>query len=196
MNIIEHYDLLIDEGNDPFRDPPVLQEYMNRWDGQVFLDLMRLDKTESVLEIGVGTGRIAAKVAPRCLQFTGIDISSKTIKRASINLAVHTNIRLICDDFLKHRFDATYDVIYSSLTMMHFEDKQKVIEKVDSLLSAGGIFCLSIDKNQSTQIDMGNRKITVFPDTADHIVSLVEKTKMNVTEVKEIENAFIIVCSK
>lgn len=80
--------------------------------------------------------------------------------------------------------------------MMHFEDKQKVIKKVDSLLKTGGIFCLSIDKNQSKYIDMGNRKVKVFPDTTDDIVSFVKKTKMNVVCVREVENAFIIVCNK
>ena len=92
VNVVMHYDMLVDEENDPFRDPTALQEYMNRWDGQVFLDFMQLNKTKNVLEIGVGTGRIATKVAPHCLQFTGIDISSKTIERARINLAAHSNI--------------------------------------------------------------------------------------------------------
>lgn len=196
MDIVKHYDLLIDEENDPFRDPPVLQEYMNKWDGQIFVDFMQLDKTKTVLEIGVGTGRIAAKVAPHCLHFTGIDISPKTIERARINLAAYSNIFLVCDNFLNYCFETNYDVIYSSLTMMHFEDKQQVIEKVDSLLKASGVFCLSIDKNQSDYIDMGSRKVTVFPDTHDNITSFVEKTKMKVVCVREIENAYIIVCSK
>lgn len=196
MDIIKHYDMLIDEENDLFRDPPVLQEYMNKWDGQIFLDFMQLDKAKTVLEIGVGTGRIAAKVAPNCFHFTGIDISPKTIERARINLAAHSNIFLVCDDFLNYRFETTFDVVYSSLIMMHFEDKQKVIEKVDSLLKNGGVFCLSIDKNKSNYIDLENRKVTVFPDTTDNIIFLVEKTKMEVVCVKEIENTFIIVCNK
>ena len=29
MSVIDHYDQLIEENNDAFRDPPVLQEYMN-----------------------------------------------------------------------------------------------------------------------------------------------------------------------
>lgn len=89
MNVIKHYDLLIDEGNDAFRDPPALQEYMNKWDGRNFIESMALDKKKTVLEIGIGTGRIADKVAPLCLRLTGIDISSKTIERAIINLNVH-----------------------------------------------------------------------------------------------------------
>ena len=60
--ITMHYDLLIDEGNDPFRDPPVLQEYMDRWDGQALIDAMALRKEKTVLEIGIGTGRIAKRL--------------------------------------------------------------------------------------------------------------------------------------
>lgn len=42
VDIVKHYDVRIDEGNDPFRDTPVLQEYMNPWDGQMILDLMQI----------------------------------------------------------------------------------------------------------------------------------------------------------
>ena len=40
MDMRSHYDLLIEENNDPFRDPPALQKYMESWDGQLFLDLI------------------------------------------------------------------------------------------------------------------------------------------------------------
>lgn len=196
MDIVKHYDMLIDENNDPFRDPPVLQEYMNKWDGQVFINSLKLDKTKTVLEIGIGTGRLAAKIAPHCLQLTGIDISPKTIERARINLEINPNIVFICADFLRYNFENTYDIIYSSLTVMHFENKQKFIEKVDSLLNIGGIFCLSIDKNQSKYIDMGSRRVRIFPDTVESIVSLMDKSKMKKVSVQEIENAYIITYNK
>ena len=75
MDVRTHYDLLIEENNDPYRDPPALQKYMELWDGQVFLDLMELNPSKTVLEIGIGTGRLAAKTAERCMHLTGIDIS-------------------------------------------------------------------------------------------------------------------------
>lgn len=34
MNVTAHYDHLIDKDNDPFPDPLLMQEYMNKWDGQ------------------------------------------------------------------------------------------------------------------------------------------------------------------
>ena len=42
MDIVKHYDMRIDEGNDLFRDTPVLQDYMNPWDGKMILDLMHI----------------------------------------------------------------------------------------------------------------------------------------------------------
>ena len=30
--IIQHYDLLIDENNDPVHDPKPLRDYMDKWD--------------------------------------------------------------------------------------------------------------------------------------------------------------------
>lgn len=196
MDVITHYDLLIDESNDPFRDTLLMQEYMNQWDGNVFLEALKPDKNKNVLEIGIGTGRIAVKVAPRCMHLTGIDISPKTIERAKENLKEHTNISFICNDFVSYNFTDTFDIIYSSLTMMHFENKGQVITKVASLLKSGGRFCLSIDKCQDEFIDMGTRKVRIYPDTLDNIIALINASMMTVESVFEIENAYIIVNNK
>ena len=99
-SVTHHYDLLIDENNDPVHDPKPLRDYMDKWDGQVFINKMELDKNKSVLEVGVGTGRLAVRVAPLCGKFIGIDISPKTIDRAKENLAEYRNVKLICADYL------------------------------------------------------------------------------------------------
>lgn len=196
MDVITHYDLLIDEDNDPFRDPPMLQKYMSQWDGERFIEALELNENKKVLEIGIGTGRIAVRVAPLCMTLTGIDISPKTIERAKENLKEHTNIVFVCDDFNDYQFSETFDVIYSSLTMMHFRHKKQVIAKIDTLLNKDGIFCLSIDKNQSEYIDMGTRKVRVYPDTLENMKLLIKTTAMSVAMVIETDNAYIIVSTK
>lgn len=195
-NVIEHYNKLIDENNDPVHDPKPLRDYMDKWDGQKFIESMQLDKNKSVLEIGVGTGRLAMKVAPNCKRLVGIDISPKTIERAFENLSSYPNIALVCGDFLSFEFDEQFDIIYSSLTFMHIEDTASAIQKIASLLDNNGCFVLSIDKSQSDFIDMGTRRVKIYPDNPTDICHFIANANLEPTDQFETENAHVIVSKK
>lgn len=158
FSIVSHYNSLIDENNNPVHDQKPLRDYMDKWDGPEFIEKMCLDENKSALEVGVGTGRLAIYIAPLCGEFCGIDISPRAIERAQENLTGLRNISLICGDFLSYEFDRSFDVIYSSLTLMHIEDKQRVIDKITGLLICADRFVLSIDKNPSEYIDNSVRK--------------------------------------
>lgn len=196
ISVIEHYDLLIDDNNDPVHDPKPLQAYMDKWDGQDFIDKMNLDKDKSVLEIGIGTGRLAVRIAPLCGKFCGVDISPKTIERAKENLAEHDNVKLLCSDFLTLEIPHSFNVIFSSLTFMHIEEKQSAVNKVASLLKNGGRFVLSIDKNRDRFIDIGTRKIKVFPDTLEKMKTYITNSNLLLIEQYETEFAHILVAVK
>ncbi|MDD4494839.1 MAG: class I SAM-dependent methyltransferase, partial [Eubacteriales bacterium] len=174
-----------------------------KWDGEAFIDAMQLAPEKSVLEIGVGTGRLALRVCGKCGSFTGIDISPKTVERAKTNLQnsfenlqEYKNINLICGNFLTYSFTETFDVIYSSLSFMHIKDKGAAIQKAADLLIRGGRFVLSIDKNQQTEIDYGTRKISVYPDTPDEINSLLTKVGLIIEKQFETEFAVIFTARK
>lgn len=196
MNTVTHYDLLIDENNDPVHDPEPLRAYMDKWDGPEFIRKMNLDSTKSVLEIGVGTGRLAVRVAPLCGAFYGIDLSPKTIQRAKENLSALQNVSLICGDFMSYAFRSSFDVIYSSLTFMHIEDKQKAVTITADLLNNSGRFVLSIDKNPSEFIDAGTRKLKIYPDTADKIAGYIQAAGLTILEQYDTEFATIFVAQK
>lgn len=194
--VIDHYDKLIEENNDPFYDPKPLREYMDKWDGLDFIKEMQLATDKKVLEIGIGTGRIANRVAPLCKTLVGIDISPKTIKKAKENLIKYNNIILYCADFMKYDFDCLFDVIYSSLTFMHIKEKQMAISKVAKLMKSNARLVLSIDKNQSEYIQMDNRKIKIYPDNRDEICSYIEKADLQLKKQYETEFAYIFVAIK
>ncbi len=196
MSVIEHYDKLIDENNDPLYDPEPLKEYMDKWDGQVFIDSMKLDKTKTVLEIGVGTGRLAVKTTPLCKKFIGIDISPKTIDKAKYNLSQYQNTVLICADFMTYNFDTTFDVVYSSLTFMHIGNKQKCVNKIYSLLKSNSLFVLSIDKNQNKYIECGDRKIEIYPDNLSDTKVYITNSGLTLLDCIETEFAYILVALK
>jgi 2-polyprenyl-3-methyl-5-hydroxy-6-metoxy-1,4-benzoquinol methylase len=115
----EHYDLLIREGNDP------------------------------VLEIGVGTGRLALKVlAAGCRRFTGIDLSPLTAERAREHLKEFKNALILCGDFLSNEFCESYDILYCSLSLFHFQNKAAFVENAESLLRPGGRLVVSIPRKK------------------------------------------------
>lgn len=195
-DVIRHYDLMIDENNDPVHDPEPLREYMDKWYGQQFIDLLQLTKGKSVLEIGVGTGRLAVRVAPECREIFGIDLSPKTAERAKENLKKQTNVTLVCGDFMSYEFGRKFDVIYSSLTFMHIKDKQAAINKVKTLLNISGRFVLSIDKIQSDTIEYGTRKIKIHPDRKEDIAEYINQSGMSLIKVFETELAEIFAAAK
>ena len=195
-DVIEHYNKLIDENNDPARDPKPLKDYMDKWDGKKFIECMQLDKRKSVLEIGVGTGRLATKIAQNCKSLCGIDISEKTIQRATENLSIYSNINLICGDFMSFEFEEQFDVIYSSLTFMHIQEKLSAVQKITALLRNDGLFVLSIDKNQNEFIDMGDRKIKIYPDNPNDIRNYLSISKLEIVNEFETEYAYITVSRK
>ena len=173
--VIEHYDLLAEEGDDPVHDPQFLKDYMDKWDGQRFIEKLNLEKTKEVLEIGVGTGRLAVRTVPLCGCFFGIDISAKTIELAKKNLAEWDNAVLLCGDFMTYTFPQTFDVIYSSLTFMHIEAKQIALNKVAGLLKDG--------------------KVRVFPDNPDEMATKMERAGLKMIEQYETEFAHVFVAN-
>jgi len=198
LDMLAHYNALIDVNNDPVHDPEPIKQYMDKWDGQDFIDELQLTPDKSVLEIGVGTGRLAVKFCDKCKEFTGIDISPKTIERAGENLKSFSNATLVCADFTEYDFggalSGSFDVVYSSLTFMHIKDKQKAINIVSNLLKPNGRFVLSTDKNMQTEIDYGSRKITVYPDKPEKTVMYIKNSGLQLEKqfATEFANIFVI----
>ena len=189
----EHYDRLIEEENDPFRDPPALRAYMDGWDGAAFIEAMALTAVCDVLEIGVGTGRLAARVAPHCRRFVGIDLSPLTVTRARENLEGQGNVTLICGDFLTEAFFESFDVIYSSLTFMHIEDTVGAIAKAAALLRKNGRFILSIDKEREEFLDFGTRRVRLYPDEPQAVRRAIATAGLVLAGTLEAPHAYIFV---
>lgn len=197
MNTIEHYDNLIDENNDPVRDPEILKQHMDKWDGQKFIDALELSNDKDVLEIGIGTGRIAVKTASRCATLYGIDVSPKTIDRAKENLSFTDNVEFVLGDYLDYGFNTKFDIIYSSLTLLHIENKQAFFNKVYADLKPNGKFVLSIDdNNQDDYLDMGEYKIRVYPDNSEDTKAGILAANLKIIDFIETEFAHIFVCLK
>jgi SAM-dependent methyltransferase len=194
-----HYDRLIAEGNDPVCDPPALQTHMDRWDGPLFLQFLRLrlaGTSRSCLEIGVGTGRLAMRVCAFCRDFTGIDLSPRTLAAARRHLRRFSQARLYRGDFLTYDFQRLFAVIYSSLTFFHIADKALAIQKVAALLEPGGFFLLSVSKDQCSILDFGGRRVRLYPDSPTQTAALLRDADLTILAQTETDAAWIFAAEK
>lgn len=194
VTVEEHYNLLIREGNDPSNDPPALQSYMDKWDGQPFISVLALQPNSNILEIGVGSGRLAKKVLESgCGHFTGIDLSPSTIDKAKENLKAWNNISLLKGDFTGYQFTETFDTIYCSLTLFHFKDKRSFIKKTAGLLREKGRLVLSIPKQKEYVINCGSREVDLYPDDSNEIEALALEAGLCLFSTTDVEFAHILV---
>lgn len=162
-----HYDALIETGDDPFFDPPVLRAYMERWDGPPFWDAVGDLVGKRVLEVGIGTGRLAfIALNAGCAHLTGIDLSPHTIARAEINLIAYPNTELLVADITAFRRPRAFDVAYSVLTWMHVADKATALANLVRSLRPGGRLVLSLAEPQS-ELVFGVRRIRLYPTDID-----------------------------
>ena len=79
---------------------------------------------------------------------------------------------------------------------MHIKNKRAAIQKIANLLNLHGRFILSISKSQQTEIDYGNRRIIVYPDTADEITALITEAGLSIEKQFETDFAVIFVAEK
>jgi SAM-dependent methyltransferase len=177
----EHYDRLADAGNGR-NDPPFLQEYMTCWDGPLFYDLLGDLGDEDVLEVGIGTGRIARQILQHgCRHLTGLDISPKTLAAAREDLVGFTNLELILADIAEFRRDMSFDVVCSVLTFMHIQNKPQALQNIVASLRTGGRVVLSIDQ-PSDRIDFGKWTVDLSPWLPEQYAMALEETGCDVAE--------------
>lgn len=166
LSTCEHYNRLAAAG-DGRHDPPVVQRYMARWDGDRFHELLGEVSGRDVLEVGIGVGRMARDLLQRgCRRLTGLDIAPLAIEAAREELASWPNVELLVGDIVDFRRDAAFDLAYSVLTFMHVEAKQAALDNLVAAVRPGGRIVLSVDL-ASDWLDYHDYRVPLFPSTPD-----------------------------
>lgn len=115
---------------------PRIKEYL-----QAEIDFVKenLSKTQSVLELGAGYGRIVRELAPHCGSIVGIDISEESVELGREYLKDYPNATMAVMDVHKMEFPKPFDNILclqNGLSAMHADST--VIHKVLETLAPGG----------------------------------------------------------
>jgi ubiquinone/menaquinone biosynthesis C-methylase UbiE len=98
----------------------------------------------SVLEVGCGPGRLSVALAERGLSVTGLDLDRAMVDRARVNAGNATLVRELMPTFTVGDVaslpfpDASFDVVVSTLSMHHWDDRQVGLTEIGRVLKPGG----------------------------------------------------------
>ncbi|GCE28615.1 hypothetical protein KDA_40990 [Dictyobacter alpinus] len=109
---------------------------------QAFLDLLRLEGKQKLLEVGAGTGTDSL-----FFQQQGLEVIATDLSPAMVDLCRVKGLEAYAQDFLGLDFPpASFDALYALNCLLHVpaQDLPAVLEKLSSLLRSGGLFFLGI----------------------------------------------------
>ena len=104
-----------------------------------FVGMLPSKNFDLILEVGIGTGAVAEKVAENFGSLIGIDISKEMISKIN-----HSNITAIIGDAHKLEFDNnTFDLIYMRNVIHYIDNQEKAFSQIYRCLKPGGYFLFS-----------------------------------------------------
>lgn len=119
-----------------------------RWTAEQVAHALLLRKSDRVLELGCGVGRIGRELAPLCGQWSGVDISDNMLKVAR-NRTVHLSnveFQLLSGASLSMFPDNAFDKAYSVAVLIHLdkEDLFLYLRELARVLRPGGLLYFDV----------------------------------------------------
>jgi len=108
-----------------------------------YVDAIRCEAGEKILEIGASGGRFTVPLLDRGCKVTGVDLSAKSFEHLERQVASHPhrgNLRLIEDDAssFSRLEDRDFDAVVGAHILHHVEDIRKVLAQALGRLRPGG----------------------------------------------------------
>jgi predicted TPR repeat methyltransferase len=141
---VEHVRNIFDQCAENFET--ILVEGLEYKTPELLFNLVRPFLTEkmTILDLGCGTGLGAHLYQPFAESLTGVDVSSKMLKKAYAKKLYN---RLEIFDILQEWvFPKKFDLIYSSDVFVYFGNLDPIIKSASSYLAKGGKIAFSVEK--------------------------------------------------
>jgi SAM-dependent methyltransferase len=145
---------------------PVLYDSDNReflaHEINFYINLIKANKPESILELGVGSGRIFSKVLALVKFGVGIDIDTQMLSECAEKCKSFSNFDLVNHSFVDFNLDKKFDFIYIPFnTFQHIltKDEQKTfLLNIKRHMHSKSIFILDLMNPDNISFDIGELK--------------------------------------
>ncbi len=109
--------------------------------GSGLMDLLAPQAGEKILDLGCGTGHLAAKLADMGAIVTGIDSSPSMIAQGRQNFP---GLKFVLGDVRDFHFDETFDAVFSNAVLHWVHEAEAAARCVAGALRPGGRFVLEM----------------------------------------------------
>jgi len=141
--------------------------------------ISRLANGHDVLELGVGTGRLALPLAGTGLRVVGIDASASMLAKLAAKPGAH-RVETICADMAhlpltERQFGVVFAAFNTFFNLTSSHDQQRCLEAVAQLVQPGGVLAIEGFVPPTEGLSDGGISVRdITPTTAVLSVSMVE----------------------
>lgn len=116
--------------------------------GKGVLELLAPKAGERILDVGCGTGQLAAEIGQAGAEVVGVDRSPEMIAAAGSNFP---GIAFLVADATKLPFEAEFDAVFSNAAMHWVRDQRAAIAGIARALKSGGRFVFEMGGRGNVQ---------------------------------------------
>lgn len=172
-----------------------LEKYWDSFEQEYLRPYIRKAEGKKVLDAGAGTGRLSMKLKKAGAEVTALDLSPEMLDKLRKK---DSSIPAIVGDVEEMPFEEnTFDMAFSSLTLVHLKKIEPLLDEVYRVLKDDGIFVLvniHYRKPMTLWDDQGRYTITCYNHFPRHVREAAEKLAYNVDDeilVTEGDNVWI-----
>lgn len=185
---VEHVRDIFDQCAENFET--ILVEKLAYKTPELLFNLVRPYLTEkmTILDLGCGTGLGAQLYQPFSKSLTGVDVSSKMLKKA-YEKKIYNRLEVfdILQDWV---FLGKFDLIYSSDVFVYFGNLDTIIRSASSSLVNGGKIAFSVEKLKHRKLKHSSANYQLFPSgryahSQEYIQECLNRHGLQLIEIKK-----------
>lgn len=173
---------------DYLRNPAIVAE-------SNLISLLAPLKSDMILEIGCGTGRLTIPISKKCMKVIGIDFSENMLKVAREKSDRYKNIEYLKADARKRLpfGNSSFDKVIVPLAINHIQDLGSFFREIHRLLSVRGILVFDdinpdgsvhpVFRDTIFQLSQRGKKI-FYHHSMDSIVNTLHKVGFEIEQIK------------
>jgi SAM-dependent methyltransferase len=150
----------------------------------LILKHLPLDRSFSVLEIGVGLGSVVDSIKDKVKEYYGIDIACDLIEYLKLVYKNAANIYWFCMDVCKHSsfLGKKFDIIFSADTLEHVDSPREYFNFISAHIKPNGSIFIFFP-NESEKKHHG---ITWF-NSKKELIEVINRAGLSIIELKEVK---------